>query len=119
MLTSLKKFADKFLSRLNGKELSSQESIEYNADLEKIYLFERLGICRELAKTLCVTLKNNDLSQYVDEADNDRVLKVREVQYQFVVLAEMISAAMEHTKSPSNEALTATLEWCKEESAQA
>jgi hypothetical protein len=115
MPPALKKVMDQFSLRLKGKKRMPQETVNYDAQAEQIYLFKRLGICHELAKILCSTLKNNDISQHVGNANTDGVSKVREIQYQLLVLSEAICAAMDHTKVPSNETLAATLEWCKEQ----
>jgi hypothetical protein len=92
--------------------MTSQKS--YDAQNEQIYLFERLGVCRDLAAVLCVILKNNELSQYVDKADPEAGReKIREIQWQLNVLSEAISAALDNTKMPSNEVLLKTLDWIK------
>ncbi|MGE8491723.1 MULTISPECIES: hypothetical protein [unclassified Comamonas] len=92
--------------------MTSQTS--YYAQNEQIYLFERLRICRDLAAVLCASLKNNELSQYIDKADAEAGReKIREIQWRLNVLAEAISAALDNTKTPSNEVLLKTLEWVK------
>lgn len=94
----------------------SQEDAEYNAQAEQVHLFERLNLCRELTRALCEELKNNELSQYCGDASTATVVKVRGIQWNWIVLAEQLHAAMENTKIPSNEDLAVTLEWVREQS---
>jgi hypothetical protein len=89
---------------------------DYDAAAEQVHLFKRLGICGELATLLSTTLKNTDISKYVDDSNIEASReRVREIQYLLLVLADALSAAMVHTTVPSNEALIGMLEWCKAE----